>query len=55
MTTHITTDLRRAFERALLARDGVEIAAATRLLSALKVEAGRKKSPAVRLRRRRAR
>jgi hypothetical protein len=39
MTTRKRPRLRRALERALLARDRVEIAAAERLLALLKVDA----------------
>jgi len=46
---------RSAIERALLARDRIEIAAAERLLSALKLSARRKKTGVARPRRKRVR
>lgn len=55
MTTRKKPKLRRALERALLARDRIEIAAAERLLSALKLSARRKKTGVARPRRKRVR
>jgi hypothetical protein len=55
MTARKKPRLRRAIERALLARDRIEIAAAERLLSALRLEGRRKKTRTARPVRRRGR
>jgi len=55
MTTRRRPRLRQAIEQALLARDRIEMAAAERLLTAMKLEKRRKKTRAARRRPRRAR